>query len=47
MTLAEARETTRSHRVADRTGARTAVVTPRPCRAAGPLCLPQPFLAVP
>ena len=33
MTLAEALETTRIHRVAGRTGARTAVVTSRPCRA--------------
>jgi magnesium chelatase family protein len=33
MTLAEAIETTRIHRVAGRTGARTAVVTTRPCRA--------------
>jgi magnesium chelatase family protein len=33
MTLAEALETTRIHRVAGRTGARTAVVTTRPCRA--------------
>jgi magnesium chelatase family protein len=33
MTLAEAIETTRTHRVAGRTGARTAVVTTRPCRA--------------
>jgi magnesium chelatase family protein len=32
MTLAEAIETTRIHRVAGRTGARTAVVTARPCR---------------
>ena len=30
MTLAEALETTRLHRVAGRTGARTAVVTTRP-----------------
>jgi hypothetical protein len=33
MTLAEAIETTRLHRVAGRTGRRTAVVTTRPCRA--------------
>jgi magnesium chelatase family protein len=33
MTLAEAIETTRIHRVAGLTGARTAVVTRRPCRA--------------
>jgi magnesium chelatase family protein len=33
MTLPEAIETTRIHRVAGRTGARTAVVTTRPCRA--------------
>jgi magnesium chelatase family protein len=33
MSLAEALETTRIHRVAGRTGARTAVVTTRPCRA--------------
>jgi magnesium chelatase family protein len=33
MRLAKALETTRIHRVAGRTGARTAVVTPRPCRA--------------
>jgi magnesium chelatase family protein len=33
MTLAEALETTRIHRVAGRTGARTAVVTTRPFRA--------------
>jgi magnesium chelatase family protein len=33
MTLAEAIETTRIHRVAGLTGARTAVVTSRPCRA--------------
>jgi magnesium chelatase family protein len=33
MSLAEALETTRMHRVAGRTGARTAVVTTRPCRA--------------
>ena len=33
MTLAEALETTRIHRVAGRTGARTALVTTRPCRA--------------
>jgi magnesium chelatase family protein len=31
MTLAEAIETTRIHRVAGRTGDRTAVVTTRPC----------------
>ena len=31
--LAEALETTRMHRVAGRTGARTAVVATRPCRA--------------
>jgi magnesium chelatase family protein len=33
MTLAEAIETTRIHRVAGRIGARTAVVTTCPCRA--------------
>ena len=33
MTLAEALETTRIHRVAGLTGARTAWVTTRPCRA--------------
>jgi Magnesium chelatase, subunit ChlI len=33
MTLADALETTRIHRVAGRTGARTALVTTRPCRA--------------
>jgi hypothetical protein len=33
MPLAEALETTRLHRVAGLTGARTAVVTTRPCRA--------------
>jgi magnesium chelatase family protein len=33
MTLPEALETTRIHRVAGRTGARTALVTTRPCRA--------------
>jgi magnesium chelatase family protein len=33
MTLAEAMETTRIHRVAGLTGARTASVTTRPCRA--------------
>jgi magnesium chelatase family protein len=33
MSLAEALETTRIHRVAGRTGARTAMVTTRPCRA--------------
>jgi magnesium chelatase family protein len=33
MTLPEAVETTRIHRVAGRTGARTALVTARPCRA--------------
>src|SRR6266581_2985173 len=33
MTLAEAIETTRIHRVAGRTGDRTALVTTRPCRA--------------
>jgi magnesium chelatase family protein len=33
MSLAEALETTRIHRVTDLTGARTAVVTTRPCRA--------------
>jgi magnesium chelatase family protein len=33
MTLAEALETTRIHRVAGRTGDRTAWVTTRPCRA--------------
>ncbi len=36
MTLAEAMETTRIHRVAGRTGARTAFVTTRPCRAPHP-----------
>jgi magnesium chelatase family protein len=33
MTLAEALETTRIHRVAGLTGDRTALVTTRPCRA--------------
>jgi magnesium chelatase family protein len=33
MSLAEALETTRIHRVAGLTGARAAVVTTRPCRA--------------
>jgi magnesium chelatase family protein len=33
MTLPEAIDTMRSHRVAGRTGARTAWVTTRPCRA--------------
>jgi magnesium chelatase family protein len=33
LTLAEALETTRIHRVAGLTGARTALVTTRPCRA--------------
>jgi magnesium chelatase family protein len=33
LTLAEALETTRIHRVAGRTGRRPAVVTTRPCRA--------------
>jgi magnesium chelatase family protein len=33
MTLPEALETTRLHRVAGLTGARTALVTTRPCRA--------------
>jgi magnesium chelatase family protein len=33
MTLSEAMETTRIHRVAGRTGDRTALVTTRPCRA--------------
>ena len=33
MSLADALETTRMHRVAGLTGARTAVVTTRPCRA--------------
>jgi predicted ATPase with chaperone activity len=33
MTLAEALETTRMHRVAGLTGARTTLVTTRPCRA--------------
>jgi predicted ATPase with chaperone activity len=33
MSLAEALETTRTHRVAGRTGDRTALVTTRPCRA--------------
>jgi Magnesium chelatase, subunit ChlI len=33
MRLAEALETTRIHRVAGRTGDRTALVTTRPCRA--------------
>jgi magnesium chelatase family protein len=32
-TLTKAMETTRLHRVAGRTGARTTVVTTRPCRA--------------
>jgi magnesium chelatase family protein len=32
MTLAEAIETTRIHRVAGRTGDRTALMTTRPCR---------------
>jgi magnesium chelatase family protein len=32
MTLAGAVETTRLHRVASRTGGRTALVTARPCR---------------
>jgi magnesium chelatase family protein len=36
MSLAEALETTRIHRVAGRTGARTALVTRRPCRATPP-----------
>jgi magnesium chelatase family protein len=36
MTLAEAIDTTRIHRVAGRTGARTAWVTTRPCRAPHP-----------
>jgi hypothetical protein len=36
MTLAEAIETTRIHRVAGLTGARTALVTTRPCRAPHP-----------
>jgi predicted ATPase with chaperone activity len=35
MTLAEALETTWTHRVAGRTGDRTALVTTRPCRAPG------------
>ena len=39
MSLAEALETTRIHRVAGRTGARTAVVTSRPC------CAPQHTIA--
>jgi magnesium chelatase family protein len=33
MTLAEALETTRIHRITGRTGARTALVTARQCRA--------------
>jgi magnesium chelatase family protein len=33
MTLAEAIETTRIHRIASLTGDRTALVTTRPCRA--------------
>jgi magnesium chelatase family protein len=33
MTLAEAGATTRFHNIAGRTGDRTALVTPRPCRA--------------
>jgi magnesium chelatase family protein len=33
MRLAEALETTRIHHIADRTGARTALVTTRPCPA--------------
>jgi magnesium chelatase family protein len=33
MTLAKAIDATRIHRVAGRTGARTAIVTTRPCRA--------------
>jgi magnesium chelatase family protein len=33
MTVAEALETTRTHRVAGLTGDRTALVTTRPCRA--------------
>jgi magnesium chelatase family protein len=33
VTLAEAMETTRLHRVAGLTGERTALVTTRPCRA--------------
>jgi magnesium chelatase family protein len=33
MTLADALDTTRLHRVSGRTGARTAVVITRPCRA--------------
>jgi magnesium chelatase family protein len=33
LSLAKALETTRLHRVAGRTGARTALVTTRPCRA--------------
>ena len=36
MTLPEAIETMRMHRVAGLTGPRTAVVTPRPCRAPHP-----------
>jgi len=36
MTLAEAIETTRIHRVAGLTGDRTALVTTRPCRARPP-----------
>jgi magnesium chelatase family protein len=36
MTLAEAIETTRIHRVAGLTGDRTALVTTRPCRAPSP-----------
>jgi hypothetical protein len=41
MSLADALETTRLHRVAGLTGARTAVVTTRPFRA-----LPHPITAV-
>jgi magnesium chelatase family protein len=33
MTLPEALDTTRTHHVAGRTGARTTLVTTRPCRA--------------
>jgi magnesium chelatase family protein len=36
MTLAEAMETTRIHRISGRTDARTAFVTTRPCRAPHP-----------
>jgi magnesium chelatase family protein len=36
MSLAEALDTTRMHRVAGRTGGRTALVASRPCRAPHP-----------